>query len=143
MAPRKTKTKEPVEEIKPTQPVEQTADLDATEEEVILPEVEASEEASGSKEKYFESVGRRKESVARVRLYTKKSADLTKEDKALITVNGKDYIDYFLDSYLLSRIESPLKRLKSLNRFKAIVMVKGGGKSGQADAVRHGLSRAL
>lgn len=97
----------------------------------------------GAKEKYFESVGRRKRAVARVRLMTRKSGDKVREDGALLTVNGQDYIEYFKDKQLIVRIEAPLRRLKSLTRFKVTVLVNGGGISGQADAVRHGISRAL
>jgi small subunit ribosomal protein S9 len=134
----KEEVKPKIEEIK--EPVVVTNSEE--DEEIVIPE-EALEESKDGKEKYFESVGRRKEAVARVRLYTKKSTDAAKDEHALIIVNDKDYADYFLDSNLIIRIESPLKRLKSLNRFKAVVLVKGGGKSGQADAVRHGLARAL
>lgn len=101
-------------------------------------EVEAEE-----KEKYFQAVGRRKESVARVRLFTKKSSDQIESESALISVNDKDYRQYFNDVYLQNVVESPLRKLKSLNRFKATVMVNGGGLSGQAAAVKHGLARAL
>jgi len=110
------------------------------------------------KEKYYQAVGRRKESIARVRLYTKKASDLSilsmpdgtgkqasipSEEKALIIVNGKDYRDYFTDANLWNVVESPLRKLKSINRFKATVIVRGGGKSGQADAIKHGLARTL
>jgi small subunit ribosomal protein S9 len=105
---------------------------------------EAVEElAPGAKEKYFESVGRRKRAVARVRLMTRKSGDKAREDAALMQVNGLDYLDYFKDKQLIVRIESPLRRLKSLTRFKVTALVNGGGIAGQADAVRHGISRAL
>jgi small subunit ribosomal protein S9 len=97
----------------------------------------------GAKEKYYEAIGRRKEAVARVRLMTRKSGDKITEDKGLMTVNDKDYADYFLDANLLQRIEQPLRRLKSLHRFKVSAKVSGGGISGQADALRHGISRAL
>ncbi len=97
----------------------------------------------GAKEKYYEAVGRRKEAIARVRLMTRKSGDPATEDTALMTVNGKDYAAYFLDTNLIQRIEQPLRRLKSLHRFKVTAQVSGGGISGQADAVRHGISRAL
>lgn len=100
-------------------------------------------EENREKEKYFSAVGRRKESVARVRLFTKKSSDTAEGDKALIVVNGKDYADYFSDVNLRNVVESPLRKLKSLNRFKATVLVKGGGSRGQADAVKHGIARAL
>ena len=96
-------------------------------------------------EKYYETVGRRKTAVARVRLYTKKAGDESgPEEHALITVNNKDYSDYFTESEeLKSIVEAPLKKLKSVNRFKALVKVSGGGITGQAEAVRLGLSRAL
>ena len=99
--------------------------------------------SNGTSEKYFEAVGRRKESVARVRLYTKKSTDTVEEEKALVIVNGKDYTEYFSDVNLRNIVESPLRKLKSLNRFKATVVVHGGGMSGQAGAIKHGISRAL
>lgn len=100
-------------------------------------------EAVNGKEKYFQAIGRRKESVARVRLYTKKSTDTAEDEKALVIVNGKDYTEYFSDVNLRNVVESPLRKLKSLNRFKATIVVHGGGMSGQAGAIKHGISRAL
>ncbi|OGN05596.1 MAG: 30S ribosomal protein S9 [Candidatus Yanofskybacteria bacterium RIFCSPHIGHO2_01_FULL_44_17] len=100
--------------------------------------------SSDAVEKYFEAVGRRKEATARVRVYTKKSTDPEpSEEKAIITINSKPYYEYFKAIPLQNIIEAPLKKLKSLNRFKATVKVSGGGAHGQADAVRLGLSRAL
>jgi len=95
------------------------------------------------KEKYFEAVGRRKESVARVRLYTKKSTDVFPENKGLILVNQKPYYEYFKDEYFQYLIELPLRKLKSLTRFKSTILVRGGGLTGQADAIKHGLTKAL
>lgn len=97
----------------------------------------------GGREKYYQAVGRRKEAIARVRLMTRKAGDQSADDRGLITVNDKDYSAYFNDALLMERVESPLKRLKSLSRFKVSAHVVGGGMSGQADAVRHGISRAL
>ncbi|MBI2669640.1 MAG: 30S ribosomal protein S9 [Candidatus Yanofskybacteria bacterium] len=95
-------------------------------------------------EKYYESIGRRKRAIARVRVYTKKSTDTqVSEDKALIVVNDKPYNEYFRTLELQNTVETPLKKLKSLNRFKATAKVFGGGISGQADAIKLGLSRAL
>lgn len=113
------------------------------EEQEIKDAAEKNNEYRNGTEKYYQGLGRRKESVARVRLLTKKSSDSASEDKALIIVNGKDYFDYFSDVNLRSVVESPLRKLKSINRFKASVLVKGGGISGQAGAVRHGIARAL
>ena len=93
--------------------------------------------------KYLEAVGRRKESIARVRLYTKKASDKFPEEKGLISINLKPYQEYFRTPLLQDVVEAPLKKLKSLNRFKGSVFVRGGGLSGQANAVRLGISRAL
>mgnify|MGYP001559675515 FL=1 len=101
------------------------------------------EEKNGKKEKYFQAVGRRKESVAIVRLYTKKSTDTLEGDHALVQVNDKDYREYFSDANLQGVVESALRKLKSLNRFKATVKVNGGGMAGQAGAIKHGLARTL
>lgn len=107
------------------------------------PEIEGETKVNGP-EKYYESVGCRKEATARIRVFTKKSADNhVSEDRALITVNNKPYFEYFPTSRLQNIVESPLRKLKSLNRFKATVKVKGGGIAGQADAIKFGLSRAL
>jgi len=111
------------------------------EDDVVMPEIE--EDKSGGPEKYYETVGRRKESIARVRLFTKKASDAANEDKAMVMVNGKSYIDYFTDVNLQHVVESPLRKLKSLNRFKATVIVRSGGIAGQAGAIKHGISRAL
>ena len=110
-----------------------------TEKDVIVPEI-----SDKNPEKYYEAVGRRKSSIARVRIYTKKSTDESNgEDRALVVVNEKDYTKYFMEKELQERVEAPLKKLKSTNRFKATVRVSGGGITGQAEAIRHGLSRAL
>lgn len=113
------------------------------EDDIDLGPVTLEELPEGAREKYYEAVGRRKEAVARVRLMTRKSGDPATEDAALMTVNGKDYAAYFLDKNLILRVEQPLRRLKSLQRFKVSAKVEGGGISGQADAVRHGISRTL
>lgn len=95
-------------------------------------------------EKYYEAIGRRKEATARVRLYTKKSTDeMPSEDRAIMTVNGKPYFEYFRSPELYMTADAPLRKLKSINRFKATAKVRGGGVHGQADAIRHGLARAL
>lgn len=116
-----------------------------TEEVMTKGEVEGKwEKTAPGAEKYYEAVGRRKEAVARVRVYTRKSTDAqVSDDKAIITVDGKPYCEYFKDPRLQIIVESPLRKLKSLNRFKATVKLYGGGIRGQADATKFGLSRAL
>src|SRR3990167_9520139 len=98
-------------------------------ENVLFPE---EGEVKEGEEKFYQAVGRRK-----------KSTDQVKSDQALITVNDKNYSDYFTDSNLKLVVESALRKLKSLNRFKATVVVSGGGLSGQAESIRHGMARAL
>ncbi len=85
-------------------------------------------------EKYYEAVGRRKTAVARVRLSEKKSG---------IVVNEKDYKDYFKLNGQHLIIESPLKAVVLEKDLGATVKVFGGGIKAQAQAVRHGLARAL
>lgn len=138
---RPTRTTIPVPEIiQPTSFVDTVAQ---EEEGLELAPFTPEELPEGAKEKYFEAVGRRKTAVARVRLMTRKSGDPASGDGALMTVNGKEYTDYFQDAVLRTRVEQPLRRLKSMNRFKVSAKVLGGGIAGQADAVRHGISRTL
>lgn len=90
--------------------------------------------------RYYEAVGRRKQSTARVRLLTCAPFE---GDVGKITVNGKNYTDFFTTERLQQTVASPLRKMKSLNRFEASVKVRGGGIRGQAEAIRHGLARAL
>ena len=85
--------------------------------------------------RYFEATGRRKTAIARVRLYTR-------GDKT-ITINNKDIADYFKTLTLQRIVISSLDKMKSTGRFKITVIVKGGGMNSQAEAVRHGIARAL
>ena len=83
---------------------------------------------------YFYGTGRRKESVARVRVYA---------GTGKIIINGRDIDDYFgLDTLKLS-VRQPLTLTETTEKFYIICRVNGGGVSGQAGAIRHGLSRAL
>ena len=84
---------------------------------------------------YYYGTGRRKTAVARVRLFP--GGDGT------IIVNGKDSNQYFGREALTSTIRAPLRLLEVGGRFNATVRVVGGGISGQAGAIRHGLARAL
>lgn len=87
------------------------------------------------KEKYFQAVGRRKTSVARVRLFGK-------GDKS-IKVNEKDYKEYFPTLELQQIVEAPLNKMKIEEKFRVTAKVQGGGVHSQAEAVRHGISRGL
>ncbi|NLB27600.1 MAG: 30S ribosomal protein S9 [Clostridiaceae bacterium] len=83
---------------------------------------------------YFYGTGRRKEAVARVRLYP---------GSGTITVNKKTFEDYFPVETLRVIVRQPLAATGSLERYDVIVNVRGGGIAGQAGAIRHGISRAL
>ena len=83
---------------------------------------------------YFYGTGRRKSSVARVRSLPGTGA---------ITITGRDIDDYFGLETLKLIVRQPLEATETLGKFDLIVKVGGGGVSGQAGAIRHGLSRAL
>jgi small subunit ribosomal protein S9 len=139
-------TKEKTAEVSVAKKAKKIEKIEEPKAEIIETEISAESDAktNGGVEKYYESVGRRKEATARVRVFTKKSTDeSTGEEKALITVNDKPYFEYFKTVRLQNLVEAPLRKLKSLTRFKATVKTKGGGIAGQADAIKFGLSRAL
>jgi small subunit ribosomal protein S9 len=106
----------------------------ADEEEISREIAEAIKENSG-KDKYFEAVGRRKTAVARVRLYTK-------GDKEFL-VNDESYQKYFDLAEDQENAVASMKRMKCLDKFRVTVIVKGGGHSAQAEAIRHGTARVL
>ena len=83
---------------------------------------------------YFYGTGRRQSPVARVRILPGTGA---------ITINGRDIDDYFGLETLKLIVRQPLEATETLGKFDLIVKVGGGGVSGQAGAIRHGLSRAL
>ena len=83
---------------------------------------------------YFYGTGRRKKSVARVRLYP---------GTGVITVNGKNVDEYFGLETLKLIIAQPFGVSETEGKFDVVANVAGGGLSGQAGAIRHGLSRAL
>ena len=83
---------------------------------------------------YFAGTGRRKTSVARVRLYN---------GTGNITVNGRDITDYFGLDTLKYIVRQPLELTNLPGKFDVVITVNGGGLSGQAGAVRHGIARAL
>lgn len=82
----------------------------------------------------FLGTGRRKSSIARVRLMA---------GKGNITVNGKDLKEYFGEETLRVIVKQPLEATETLSKYDVVAKVTGGGFSGQAGAVRHGIARAL
>lgn len=86
-------------------------------------------------DRYWEAVGRRKTAVARVRLFSRGEKE--------VLINEKPYQEYFSDIELLQTVVASLKKMNSLERFRVVSKVKGGGLSAQAEALRHGIARAL
>ena len=91
--------------------------------------------------KYFETIGRRKRATARVRIWTAKPTESIEAGNLII--NNRNYKEYFPTIILQQTVEAPLSKLKSMNKFAGSVKVSGGGISGQAEAIRHGISRAI
>lgn len=87
-----------------------------------------------SKQPYFYGTGRRKSSVARVRVYAGSGS---------ITINGRTLDDYFGLETLKLIVKQPLILTENADKFDIVCTVAGGGVTGQAGAIRHGLSRAL
>lgn len=83
---------------------------------------------------HFQGTGRRKESVARVRLVP---------GEGTIVVNGKSVDEYFHRGDAMEVLASPFAATSTLRRFNAMVKVAGGGLAGQLEAIRHGIARAL
>ena len=82
----------------------------------------------------FYGTGRRKSSIARVRLI---------EGKGNITVNGKELDKFFGEETLKVIVKQPLTVTNTLDKYDVVCKVCGGGFSGQAGAIRHGIARAL
>ena len=88
-----------------------------------------------SKKPYLYGTGRRKSSVARVRVY--------ENGTGAITINGRDIDNYFGLDTLKLIVRQPLVTSDLVGKVDVVVSVAGGGVSGQAGAIRHGISRAL
>ena len=82
----------------------------------------------------YSGTGRRKTSVARVRVVP---------GDGKITVNDRDYTEYFPRPAYQTVVTAPLRALETQNSYDIVAKVEGGGPTGQADALRHGISRAL
>ncbi len=87
-----------------------------------------------SKSKYYYGTGRRKHSVARVRLYP---------GTGNVTINGRSIDEYFGLETLKLIVRQPLELTETTEKFDIVCTVAGGGVTGQAGAIRHGISRAL
>lgn len=90
---------------------------------------------SAAKTQYFYSAGKRKTAIARVKLYEGGKGD--------VMVNEKKIRDYFPTALHVENATAALRITDNAKKFDVKISVKGGGKSAQSDAVRHGISRAL
>ncbi|MDD3628355.1 MAG: 30S ribosomal protein S9 [Actinomycetota bacterium] len=82
----------------------------------------------------YNATGKRKESIAKVRLFP---------GEGKITVNSRDFKEYFKRESLITIILEPFKVTNTENAYDVIADITGGGISGQAGALRHGISKAL
>jgi small subunit ribosomal protein S9 len=85
--------------------------------------------------KYIEAVGRRKTAIARVRIF--------ESSKSTFSINDKDITEYFPTEQLQVTVKGPFSKTKLPVKFKTQAHIQGGGISAQAEALRHGISRAL
>lgn len=85
-------------------------------------------------DKYNAAVGRRKEASARVKI---------EAGKGDFVINGKPAIEYLGNEKMVARVLKPFEVLSLTGKYNITVKVAGGGKTGQAEAIRHGISRAL
>ncbi|MFS8158714.1 MAG: 30S ribosomal protein S9 [Candidatus Roizmanbacteria bacterium] len=96
---------------------------------------------------YYEAVGRRKESISRVRLYAVGKKELVLEGTKLkagdYIVNGLPLEGYFTQITQQILFKKPLELAEALDRFVVSIKTQGGGKEGQLEAAVHGISRAL
>ncbi len=97
---------------------------------------------------YYEAVGRRKKAVARIRLYLPgkdKTATINKQKikAGEIYINRQPIEKIFVQDYKREFIMMPLKMTNNADRFAVSILIEGGGKNGQLEAIVHGLSRAL
>jgi small subunit ribosomal protein S9 len=135
------KAEEPKSEAVPVEikaPIFRTAEDiadDIAEEDISEEIAKTLKETDGKPDRYFEAIGRRKTAVARVRLYTK-------GDKEFL-VNDESYQKYFDMPEDQENAVASMKKMKCLDKFRVTVIVKGGGHSAQAEAIRHGTARVL
>ncbi|OGG28454.1 30S ribosomal protein S9 [Candidatus Gottesmanbacteria bacterium RIFCSPLOWO2_01_FULL_48_11] len=96
---------------------------------------------------YYEAVGRRKESSARVRLYVVKETSVSVGgqvmEKGAMVVNGRPVEQYFPGEVYKKMYQEPFRTTNTVSRFAISVKTSGGGLAGQLGAVIHGISRAL
>lgn len=103
--------------------------------ETKKPSISDKKKLKPKKERYLEAIGRRKTSVARVRLFTR--------GEKIFLVNDKPYNVYFPTIELQQIARASFDKMRCFDKFRILVKVKGGGLHSQAEAIRHGTARAL
>jgi len=86
-------------------------------------------------DKFYQAIGKRKTSIARVRIWTRGEKEFL--------INKKPLAEYFPTPELQKITTASLEKMKCTQKFKILVLVKGGGISSQAEAIRHGLAKTL
>jgi small subunit ribosomal protein S9 len=129
-----------VKKVKEVKEIKEAKEIKEVEviKEVKGKEIEAVKEKKGFSGKYFYAVGRRKSSVAQVRLYPDEKAG---ENDYII--NSKKAKDYFPGASLQNVLFAPFKAVGTHGKFKFSILVRGGGFRGQVDASQLGIARAL
>jgi len=92
-------------------------------------------EIASKPDRYFQAVGRRKTALAQVRLFTR--------GEKQFLINGKPYQEYFTTPQDQQTAVASMVKMKCLDKFKVTVLVRGGGRNAQAEAIRHGTARVL
>ena len=149
MTTEKSKTKKetkPVKEVTPekkevAKPMETVvmeathAPLDLDQADGMSEDFPTEKDVASKPDRYFEATGRRKTAVARVRLFTR--------GEKQFLINGKDYQQYFPLKEDQENSVASMKKMKCLDKFRVTVIVRGGGRHAQSEAVRHGTARVL
>lgn len=132
---RKTVKKEAVEPIVQASVVQAPVVAVVVDEDADMAPEMLEKEIAAKPDRYFEGTGRRKTAIARVRLFTR--------GEKHFLVNGKTYQEYFPLAQDQETAVASMKKMKCLDKFCVTVLVKGGGRAAQAEAVRHGTARVL
>ena len=133
--PKKDEEKKVAVSVKKTVEVIKKVKAPVQTDEKVTEVANASKDDDKKKLEYLYSVGKRKTAVAQVRVY--------KRGTGSFTVNGKEMNKYFPTLDLQERAEAPLKVVGQAEKLDVSVKVKGGGAVSQAEAARHGISKAV
>ena len=133
--PRKITKKTTKVEKKEPKVIEPVLVLEEKEAENMQDEFVTDKELAAKPDRYFEATGRRKTAIARVRLFTR--------GEKQFMVNGKSYQEYFSTEEDRQTAIASMIKMKCLDKFRVTVVVRGGGHSAQAEAIRHGTARVL